>query len=216
MSRSGWPSALVTALRDDDVEPFFLVEMQFDSGTERLHTGLGTITWDSRTWIGAGSFARVGVIEEGAELSPFAMEIGLSGVDQTILDIAMAESYFMRLVTIYLGAMDANAQVIDAGEFFFGYMMNMDVSLGDPDEGDSIMLTCESEAAVIERSPDLKYTDAQLQSEYPGDLGLEYVDQMVDAKPQWRGNSQVLPGTERGFGGGRGRRGGVVGERFDR
>jgi hypothetical protein len=192
-----WPAALITALQQDDVMPVWLVAMGFDSGTERLHTGVGTLTWAGQTFVGAGSFARVGLIEEGAELSPYALELGLSGIDAEIRAIALAEQYFMRPITVWLGAMDpAGALVVDPGEYFAGYMMQLDLAIGDPEAGDSVTLTCESEAAVIERPRNVRYTEAQLQAEYAGDLGLQYLALMPDAKPQWRGNQQLLTGTQ--------------------
>ena len=192
MSKASWSAALLNALRADDVEPIYLAELAFDSGTERLHTGLGSISYGGDIYTGVGSFGQVGVVEEGANLSPYAVELTLSGIDQNILDLAQNEQYFMRQVTVYLGALDATGALIDAGLLFLGYAMAMPISAGG--EQDIVTLRCESEAALLERSRDLRFTDAQLQSEYPGDLGLEYMAQLVNADPQWRGNEQLLTG----------------------
>lgn len=192
----GLPAGLVAALRDDTVRLVFAVELHFDSGTERLHSGLGPLTFGGNTYQGAGDLAEIGILEEGTDLSPYAITLGLSGIDQDILAIALGEQYYNRGVTVYLGAIsDAGALVTDPVVVFSGYIQSMSLVAGDPEAGDSVTLTCESELALLDRSSNLKYTDIQLQSEYPGDKGLEYLEQMEDARPVWRGSSQALAGT---------------------
>ena len=48
-------SSLLTALTGSVVEPFYAVELFFDSETLRLWTGIGDRTINSNTYLGTGS-----------------------------------------------------------------------------------------------------------------------------------------------------------------
>ena len=50
------------------VRPFVLVELDFPEKPIRAWTGIGTITWDGKTWTGVGDLGRIGPIEESADL----------------------------------------------------------------------------------------------------------------------------------------------------
>lgn len=192
-------AALLAQLESGHVEPVFFVALELDSGTERLHTGLGTLTWGGNDYFGAGSLANIGGVEEGDDLSPYAIQIGLSGIDSTITNIAFSTEYMQRPCKVYLGALADGALVSDPILLHSGFLVNVDVSIGD-ENGDEISATSESELQIFERSSAVRYTAGQLQGEYPGDLGLEFIDQIEDAKVVWRGRSGALVGANSGFG----------------
>jgi hypothetical protein len=71
------PAALLTALAQPEVQPFYAVEMAFDSGTVRLWTGYGDRTINSETYVGAGSLLNIQGLGEVADLSAKAITISL-------------------------------------------------------------------------------------------------------------------------------------------
>lgn len=192
--RPAFPAALVTALTSPNVSPIYFAEFQFDGGTLRLQTGIRPIAWGGHTWHGAGDLARLEQIEEGSDVSPYAMRLALSGIDSTILAEALGEDYYRRTVIFYMGALDdAERLVADPAEVFSGFVEAMPVTRGDPN-GDTILCTVESEFAEFDRASQLKYTESQLQTDHPGDKGLEYLEAMVDVRPVWRGAQQSFGG----------------------
>ena len=66
MSRS-IPAAIVTALGQEEISPFYAVELNFDGGTIRLWTGFGDRVIDGQTYIGTVSLLSVAGIEEAAD-----------------------------------------------------------------------------------------------------------------------------------------------------
>ena len=58
MSRS-IPAAILAALTQPEVYPFYAVEMLFDSGAVRLWTGYTDRTIDGQTYIGSGNLFRI-------------------------------------------------------------------------------------------------------------------------------------------------------------
>jgi len=53
-----------TAVSQEIVHLAFFVELEFEETPVRFWTGIGTIVWDSKTWIGAGSLLKLSLPEE--------------------------------------------------------------------------------------------------------------------------------------------------------
>lgn len=194
MTRPNTSAAAITALRAASGRVVWFAELLFDSGALRLHTNLGPITWNALTWSGAGDLASIGGIEENFDLNPTRLDLGLSGVPASVINIALTESYTNRGVKVWLGALDeSGVLVVDPLLMFAGRMMNMSVELAG-ENGDAIQVTCESSLAIGDRSPGKRWTEGELQSQYAGDLGLAYLAKVVNAKVLWRGNRNALIG----------------------
>lgn len=194
MASRPFPAALASALSAANVTPLYFGQFDFAGGTLRLHTGLGTLSWGGNDWTGAGDLASIDHVEEGMALSPYALRLMLSGINSQVSSEAMGENYYRRPVTLYLGALNAEFQLVSTpAEIFFGFIEDMPVSIGGSD-GDKILCTVESELAIFDRPGNLRYTQAQLEADYPGDKGLEYLEYMVDVRPIWRGQRQSFGG----------------------
>lgn len=194
MASRPFPAALASALSAANVTPLYFGKFEFAGGTLYLHTGLGTITWGGQDWTGAGDLASIDQVEEGMALSPYALRLMLTGMPSQVSTEAMGENYYRRPVTLYLGALNPEFQLVsNPAEIFFGYIEDMPVSIGGED-GDRILCTVESELAIFDRPGNLRYTQAQLEADHPGDKGLEYLEYMVDVRPIWRGQRQSFGG----------------------
>jgi len=205
MSERGLSSALQAAADSDHVRLLMFVKLGLDSGTLYLHNGVGSLTWGSNAWLGVGDFGGISSIEESDQISPFEVTLTLSGLDQDMMDEVMLENYFLRPVSIYMGALNTatGALLADPDEIWSGFMDSASVTLG---EENAIMLTCESEFALFDKSNDSAFSDADLQSKFAGDLFFEFLPSMADAVVVWRGE-RVTTGTGNMPGGGRGQNG---------
>lgn len=194
MSR-GFPSAVLTALSSDHVALVTFAKLEFPSGTLYLHNSIGTYTWGGNDWLGTGDLGEISQLEEGAEISPYKISLSLSGLDATISGAALTEDYYLQPVTVYLGVLNANDVLIaDPTIVWEGAMDQMELSVGAAD-GDTIVLTAESELARFDKASNLKYTDAQLQSDSAGSLGFEFMADIEGAKIRWGDpNSDAVAG----------------------
>jgi len=184
MSR-GFPSDVLTALSSDHVALVTFAKLEFPSGTLYLHNSIGTYTWGGNDWLGTGDLGEISQLEEGAEISPYKITLSLSGLDATISGAALTEDYYLQPVTVYLGVLNANDVLIaDPTIVWEGAMDQMELSVGAAD-GDTIVLTAESELARFDKASNLKYTDAQLQSDSAGSLGFEFMADIEGAKIRW-------------------------------
>ena len=184
MSRD-FPTNVADALVAQHVATVTFVKLEFASATLYLHNSIGTYTWESQDWLGVGDLGDISAIEEGAEISPYKITLSLSGIDSTISNAALNEDYYMRPVTLYIGALDADDDLLaDPTEVWAGFMDLMTVSLGEQG-GDEIALIAESELAKFDRASNLKYTDANQQAVHSGDLFFGFLKDIEGAKIQW-------------------------------
>ena len=195
MSR-GFPSAVLTALSSDHVALVTFAKLEFPSGTLYLHNSLGTYTWGGQDWLGAGDLGEISQLEEGAQISPYKISLSLSGLDATISGAALTEDYYLQPVTVYLGVLnESDTLIADPTIVWEGAMDQMELSVGATD-GDTITLTAESELARFDKASNLKYTDAQLQSDFSGDLAFEFMADIEGAKIRWGDpNSDAVAGA---------------------
>jgi len=184
MSR-GFPSDVLTALSSDHVALVTFAKLEFPSGTLYLHNSIGTYTWGGNDWLGTGDLGEISQIEEGAQISPYKLTLTLSGLDATISGAALTEDYYLQPVTVYLGALNPDDDLIaDPTVVWEGAMDQMEISVG-AEGGDAIVLTAESELARFDKASNLKYTDAQLQSDSAGSLGFEFMADIEGSKIRW-------------------------------
>lgn len=186
--------AVKNALSSQHVEVVSFAKLEFPSGTVYLHNSLGTLTWGGNDWLGVGDLGAISQVEEALDVSPYAITLTLSGLNTTITAAALTENYFMHGATIYIGVLDADAELITTPtQIWSGYMDQMNMSVG-ADGGDGIEMICESELSRFNRSSNLMYTNVSQQAKSSGDLFFNHIHKVEGAKINW-GASQMPGGT---------------------
>lgn len=197
--------AFESALDDAVFRPFYTVELLFDGGAERIWTGAGNLVLDGVTYFGTGNLLNISVVEETADLSARGIELTLSGVPTALLSAALNSDYQGRTCTLGFGAFSAGSSILkESGDYllledgskiqlelisgsvntvFVGYMDMMNITEGG--ETSTISLTVENRLVTLERPRVARYTDAYQQSLYPGDVGLEFVEEIQDKEYTW-------------------------------
>lgn len=206
------PASLLAALAQPEVQPFYAVEMLFDSGAVRLWTGYGERTINGETYVGAGSLINIEGLAEVADLSAKAITISLSGVASELVSLALQEPYQRRRCRVYFGAIlyESNADWIlfngawsDVGvwvddafwedasfsveliavEVFSGSLNTMPIE--DSGETSVITATVDSKLVETEKASNLRYTSETQKSRYAGDTFFDYVSAIQDADIVW-------------------------------
>lgn len=194
MSR-GFPTAVSTALAQNHVSIVTFAKLEFPSGTVYVHNSLGTYTWGGQDWLGVGDLGSISQVEEGVDISPYAITLTLSGLDGTISGAALTEDYFMHPVTVYMGVLNADDSLIaDPTQIWAGFMDQMNVSLG-ADGGDAIQLIAESELSRFDSSANLMYTNAAQQEKSSGDLFFSHMHKIEGVKINWGARVAGTDGT---------------------
>jgi hypothetical protein len=173
------PAAILSALTQPEVYPFYAVEMLFDSGAIRLWTGYDERTIDGQTYLGAGNLISISGIDEVNDLSAKAATISLNGIASSIVSVALGEPYQRRVCRILWGV----TNVSDFVEIFGGYMNTM--SIEDSGETSNITLTVESKLVELNRPRVRRYTHESQKSRYPTDTFFSYVADLQDKDIVW-------------------------------
>lgn len=182
-------AAVVTASQAEHVRMAALVALYFDGGTVRMSSTPFNFTCDAdgdaveETYLGVGNLGSIEAIQEGATLQSYGVKLTLSGVDTSIITAALAEHYQGRDCKIWLILLDADhALVGDPVEVFSGRMDTMEIIRGATAE---VTLAVESRLADWDRPRIRRYTDEDQQRVYPGDLGLQFVNEMAEKELRW-------------------------------
>lgn len=182
MSRST-TTAVDTAFAGDNVPLVLFLQMEFDSGTSRVTNAAYDISWNGYTWTGVGALGSIEPVQEGADLQAYGLALKLSGIPTTQLATALDEDYQGRQATIWAAPLDSEHRIVsDPVIVFKGRMDTMPITMGRSGE---ITLNLESRLVDWERARVRRYNDADQQAEYPGDLGLQFVEQMVEKQLIW-------------------------------
>ena len=131
------------------------------------------------------------LLQEGLDLSPYAVRMALCGLDQDIIDLVTSEEVFNRPATIYSGLLDENGVLVDTPtERWSGAMDSLSLVMGGAEEGAA--LQCESDFRFFDQASGALFTDEHQQRRHPGDLFFEFLPQMQDAKVFWGPNGTPL------------------------
>ena len=178
MSRS-IPAAILTALAQPEVYPFYAVEMLFDSGAVRLWTGYDDRTIDGQTYVGTGSLLTISGLDEVNNLSAKQATITMAGLSSTIVALSLAEPYQRRACRILWGV----TNVDDFVEVFGGYMNTM--AIEDDANTATVTLVVDSKLVELNRPRVRRYTHESQQSRYPGDTFFSFVADLQDKQIPW-------------------------------
>ena len=189
-------SGLLAALTGNSVEPFYAVELLFDVksttdvngnpvnlGPMRMWTGLGNRTINvrgvNRVFTGTGALLNIAAAEEVGDLSAKSMTLSLTGLDSSVISLALQEPYQRRKARVYMGEKSVSAVV----EIFSGQMDTMQIT-DEPDMA-TVVMTIESKLVELERSRNWRYTDESHRSRHSGDTFFSYVQSIQDQQVAW-------------------------------
>ena len=173
------PAALLTALSQPEVQPYYAVDMDFDSAPVRFWTGYGERTIGVDTYLGTGNLLNISGLEEANDLSAKNITLQLSGVPASLVSLALQEPYQRRSCKVYFGTTDTSAPI----EVFSGLMNTMTIE--DGGDTSTITLSVESKLVRLGKAANWRYTDANHQSRYSGDTFFSYVADLQDRDIIW-------------------------------
>lgn len=160
-----------------------LVLLDFASSAVRATSAPFDIAWGGDTYLGVGNFGKIAPVEEKAEQQAYSLQFQLSGIPTSLVSTALQEYYQGRDAKLWIGFLDADHNVIGTPVLvFWGLMDTMDLTFGKSAE---IVVTAHSRLVRWEDAPNKRYNNATQQARYPGDKGLEFMEQMTEKELKW-------------------------------
>ncbi len=196
----------IEAINEDTVHPFFAVELMFDGNNVlRMWTGQGTLVLvDGSEWTGLGTLINISTVEETSELAVKGATITLTGVPSEVISLALSQPYQGRVCNIYFGTFTSGHVLQEDSDYillqdgskievqstskgfnsiFSGYMDQMNIS--EASDTSSIELLVENKLIDLERARVARFTSGYQKSIYPGDLGLDFIEDLQDRNISW-------------------------------
>jgi len=125
-TRQGLDSSIVNRLGADEQAIFFAVKAEFDTDDILVWSGTDDLVIGSDTYLGAGSLLSISSSEDNLELKSNGLVVSLSGMDTTIVNYALTESYQNRSITLFLGyVMGGTNEVAGTLTLFKGRMTSL-------------------------------------------------------------------------------------------
>lgn len=177
-------SSIVSEITSAQMSPFLLFEGEFASGTLRLWSGIGDLSWNSYTWTGVGSLASISSVTETADTSAQGITVSLSGIPSSLVSLFLGDVRQGSAGKVYLGFTDSSGDVISSPYMLFEGRLDVP-AMEESAESAVISITYESRLIDLERPRESRYTNEDQQREFAGDLGFEFVPSLQDITINW-------------------------------
>jgi hypothetical protein len=188
--------------------PALMADLFFDSGTVRMWSGLGTLTWGDNTYSGGGNLIGLSPIEETQDLVANGIVVSLSGISSQNLALSLTENTRRRPFRLYLGVVTTRQYIetedgtglveledgsgyirlenslVDSPYRIFSGLMDVIESTNNG-QTHTLRLSVENILLVGQRPRLLRYTDIDQKKTYPTDRGLELINQLQDKEVVW-------------------------------
>jgi hypothetical protein len=168
------------------IHPVLFVKLEFDSGDVLVHSELGDLSFGGDTYTGIGQLGSIGTAEEVSDLSRTPISLTLSGIPLSLHSALLNEYYQGRRGTVYLGYLDLTTRQLVADPTII-YRGRIDTDDIQQDQTFTITLSMENRFASWDRPLTRRYNNADQQGRFPGDKGLQFVEQSTEKDVVWGG-----------------------------
>ncbi|MEE3046661.1 MAG: hypothetical protein VX620_15535 [Pseudomonadota bacterium] len=184
MSRDIDPD-LLAELQGSELSPVLLMRVGTADGPVRMWTGYGELSHGGEVWLGGGEFIGVSNVSETADIQANGITFSMSGITEELLAIAIQSMRQGEDAELFLGALTDTGELV-GNQVVRVFKGKTDVPVID-DDGASIVinLTAESDLIDLERSRVRRYTPEDQKSDYPDDLGFDFVTRLQETEIAW-------------------------------
>jgi hypothetical protein len=172
----------------------WLVDLEFGTGTVYFTTAPLSVVANGHTYLGFGSLVEVSSLGESEDSNAAKIALSFALVDPAMLAASLGDvgNYRGRRARLWLQLYDEQFQPAGAPVQRWGGFMDRvaterkpAAATGGPGTG-RLRLECSRAGMARARSvTGLRLTDAQHQQRYPGDLGVQYVQPLLEAPAAW-------------------------------
>lgn len=163
-----------------------LAEIDLASGTQRLWSGLGALSYGGFEWTGIGKLGRITGAGETTEIRVVETSYELSGVDDlaalnTFLEVPIRN----RSARAWLAVIGDDGAVI-ADPIQIDETILDTASMRHGEDGTAVLVLRGTSAIFDFRKPRGRYlTSEQLKEDYPGDTGFDRISGLAARTVSW-------------------------------
>lgn len=185
-------SNMRTQIANEIASIFHFIEFQFSGATRRYTTAPHDVSWNSLMWTGIGGALRFELVQESTDLSGQGVDVVVSGVDQTILNVLLTEKYIGRVCKVWMAHLYNNGTVVNDPLLIFFGRMNGGMTIDEKRE-EGRPGTVEIKARMMDRMGDMSQvrgmmTNVESHKKYfPNDEFFSYMTSLMGKKIKWAG-----------------------------
>ena len=179
-------ASLTAALQNPDNILIELMELELTPDPVRVHSSIGEIEYDGKTWLGVGSFGQISELESNVDSAAAEIVATMSLVN----DVATKAALLLggqsgRPVTRHWGLIDYNSgALIAAAPVWYGLFDSAKITVSDT-LGQVVEVTMTDEMARHNRTQAGTYSDAWQRARYADDRIFEHVESLDSVPVQW-------------------------------
>lgn len=177
---SGFLAELTAGLN----RPFMLLEAVFGATVLRYNTLSSDITWDSKTWLGDGTFKALPTVSESSTVVAAGITVELAGEPAVLISTLLNNASHNSTGKVWLGFLNSSRQVIADPKQIFSGKLNTAPFVDGVDVA-SIKLNYESELINVLNNNEFRYNLKTQQITYPSDTGFKYMEALANWSGYW-------------------------------
>lgn len=182
------------------LRPITLVDCEFSTGHIYVWSGIGSIPWNSQTWVGLGKFGGISPLPETTEVRADGVQLSLSGIPSDLVTHALEEIRQGKACLVYFGCLDESGNVIaDPFKAFAGRTDTANIDEGG--DTSTIVINVENSLIDLSKPHERRYTHDDQQIDFPGDLGFQFVPSLQEKNVVWGKGAPIARGTGNSGGG---------------
>lgn len=189
------------------LKPALLAELQFDSATLYMWSGVGNLEYNGQSYLGGGNLVSVSPIQETQKLEAKGLVCTLNGIPSALVSAALSEQTRGRPFRLYFATVQTSAYVatedspgtvmtedggrlelendlVDAPYRIFTGLMDV-MEFNDDGRTAYIRLSVESAMIIGQRAKVRRYTPEDQKKLYPADQGLDMINRLQDKEVVW-------------------------------
>ena len=170
----GASAGFLTELAQAKNAPVWLVDVYFDSSTDRMTGAFKNITVGGNTYYAFGHFLNFSGLSETEGMNIPNVTMQLSGVDQAWIAVALATPYLDRRMVISKTFIDASGAVTIAPVVIFDGRMDGMAIADNPGSTSTVSITATNQFADFNFAPGRHTNMAEQNVFFPDDLFFEY------------------------------------------
>jgi len=172
----------------------WLADLEFASGTLYVTTAPLDVVANAHTYLGTGGLLEVSALGESEDANAENITLALTLVDTAMIAATLGnvDNYRGKRARLWLQLYDEQFQPAGAPvQRWAGYMDRVAIERKPPPATGGagtgrIKLECSRAGMARARNATgLRLTDAQQQQRYPGDLGLQYMQSLIEKPALW-------------------------------
>jgi hypothetical protein len=193
----------------------FLAEFEFDSGTVRLWSGNGSLTYNGNEYTGLGGLTSISAYKETQSLVAQGISFQLTGIPEEYTALALNENPRRRRCRLIIAfrkqdiplmlddstplLLDASThmllehgnlfELVDSPVVWFEGLMNT-MPMRDDGGTSTIIINADNEMVQLQQRKTGRYTDEYQRARYPGDTFFSLLAQNQDKVFTWGSSPQ--------------------------